>query len=401
MKVISNSCKAVSSPLLIRYTVLFLIGCCFLFCAADGQVIFKDNFNRANSGSVGNGWITTESVFLRDNALHFQLDDGEFRPRASRTFPTWEGGAFKVSFRLNWLRKDEGTWCFYMQLGNSSKMAKSLVYERDLAKGVGVNLAWGGRDLVGGEEPGSFGYFKDGNFHKFFSVNDAKRDDTVVENPVVILEIDLDAGIYALNFNGKTYPGIPLENKGPIDTIRFVTTGCSKTGFLKSSIDELLVLEEKKSVIAKTDEETVKAAVPDPLKVEKKSTHPRMQTSGELAGVDTKTFKEHLAPLLETHCVGCHGPDKQKARLRFDGVRGFQISDRHLWTKIYEQLSHGEMPPEDEPQLSSSDKAKLLAWIVKEQRALGAGSTRRLNRREFGSALRDVTGLNVDFSGFL
>ena len=29
---------------------------------------------------------------------------------------------------------------------------------------------------------------------------------------------------------------------------------------------------------------------------------------------------------------------------------------------------------------------------------LGASSTRRLNRREFGSALRDVTGLNVDFS---
>ena len=27
--------------------------------------------------------------------------------------------------------------------------------------------------------------------------------------------------------------------------------------------------------------------------------HPRMQTSGELAGEDTKTFKEHLAPLLE------------------------------------------------------------------------------------------------------
>ena len=121
--------------------VLVMVTCCCLLYAADGQVIFKDNFNRANSGSVGNGWITTESVFLRDNALHFQLDDGEFRPRASRTFPTWEGGAFKVSFRLNWLRKDEGTWCFYMQLGNSSKMAKSLVYERDLGKGVGVNLS--------------------------------------------------------------------------------------------------------------------------------------------------------------------------------------------------------------------------------------------------------------------
>ena len=376
------------------------LGMTAFYSLSHGQeeVIFKDDFNRADAKTAGNDWITSGAASLKGKALHFQLDDGEFRPRARRTFPIRGGGTFKVSFRLNWLRKDEGTWCFYMQLGNSSKMAKSLVYERDLAKGVGVNLAWGGRDLVGGEEPGSFGYFKDGKFNKLFSVNDAKRKDTVAENLMVMLEIDLHADTYALKFNGKTYPGIPLENKGPIDTIRFVTTGCSKTGFLKSSIDELVVFEGKKSVVAKPDGETDKPAPSDPLKVEKKPAEPRMQTSGELAGVDTKTFKEYLAPLMEKHCVGCHGPDKQKARLRFDGVRGFQVSDRHLWTKIHEQLSHGEMPPEDEPQLSSSDKAKVLAWIVKEQRALGAGSTRRLNRREFGSALRDVTGLTVDFA---
>ncbi|MFP6874006.1 MAG: DUF1592 domain-containing protein [Verrucomicrobiales bacterium] len=115
-------------------------------------------------------------------------------------------------------------------------------------------------------------------------------------------------------------------------------------------------------------------------------------------GVDTKTFKDLVKPMLEKHCVSCHGAEKQKARLRYDGIDGFRVSDRHLWTKIYEQLSDGEMPPEDEPQLNVSDKARLLAWIVKEQRALGAGSIRRLNRREFGSALRDVTGLSVDFA---
>jgi hypothetical protein len=102
--------------------------------------------------------------------------------------------------------------------------------------------------------------------------------------------------------------------------------------------------------------------------------------------------------VLEKYCVDCHGPEKQKARLRYDGVRGFQISDRHLWTMIHEQLSEGEMPPEKKPQLSSSEKKRVLAWIEKEQRALGAGSTRRLNRREFGSALQDLTGLTVDFA---
>ncbi len=378
--------------------VLGMVTCCSLLYAADGQVIFKDDFNRADAEVVGSGWMTSGTVALKGKALHFQLDDGEFRPRASRTFPKWEGGSFKVSFRFDWLRKDEGTWGFYMQLGNSAEMPKSLIYERDLAKGVGVNLAWGGRDLIGGEEPGSFGYFNDMKFHNLFMANDSRAKNTLVDNPVVTLEVDLDAGTYAVGFNGKTYPDIPLENKGPIDTIRFVTTGCSKTGFLKSSIDDVIVLEGKRSVIAKSTGETNEPATSDPEKVEKKPTGPRMQTSGELAGVDIKTFKDHLAPLMEKHCVGCHGPDKQKARLRFDGVRGFQVSDRHLWTKIHEQISHGEMPPEDESQLSRSDKAKVLAWIVKEQRALGAGSTRRLNRREFGGALRYVTGLNVDFA---
>ena len=56
------------------------------------------------------------------------------------------------------------------------------------------------------------------------------------------------------------------------------------------------------------------------------------------------------------------------------------------------------MPPEDEPQLSSTEKKKVLEWIEREQRALGAGSTRRLNRREFGAALQDVTGIRADFA---
>jgi hypothetical protein len=384
-----------------RTFLLPVVACITAVCSlSHGQkeVIFQDDFNRADAKAVGNGWTTNGSASLKDKALHFQLDDGEFRPRARRTFPKRNGGTFKVSFRFDWLRNNEGSWGFYVQLGNSAEMPKSLVYERDLTKGVGVNLAWGGRDPVGGEAPGSFGYFKDRKFNKLFMSNDSRAKDTLVDNPVVTLEVDLDEGTYAVGFNGKTYLGIPLENKGPIDTIRFVTTGCSKTGFLKSSIDDVIVLEGKKSVVAQSTGETDGPPTLDQGKVEKKPTGPRMQTSGELAGVDVKTFKDQVAPLMEKHCVSCHGPDKQKARLRFDGVRGFQVSDRHLWTMIHEQLSHGEMPPEDEPQPSSSDKAKALAWIVKEQRALGAGSTRRLNRREFGAALREVTGLTVDFS---
>ena len=234
------------------------------FSHGQKNVIFQDDFNRADAAVVENDWITNGPAALKGKALHFQLDDGEFRPRARRTFAKREGGSFKVSFRFDWLRKNEGSWGFFMQLGNGAEMPKSLIYERDLTKGVGVNLAWGGRDLVGGEAPGSFGYFKDMRFHKLFLANDSRAKDTVVSDPVVTLEIDLDVGTYTVGFNGKTYPNLPLENKGPIDTIRFVATGCSKTGFLKSSIDDVVVVEGRQPVLAKATGEADEPAASDP-----------------------------------------------------------------------------------------------------------------------------------------
>ncbi len=120
--------------------------------------------------------------------------------------------------------------------------------------------------------------------------------------------------------------------------------------------------------------------------------------SADETGIDTKTFKSRVKPILLKYCVDCHGPEDQQARLRYDEIDRFQASDRHLWTKIHEQVSSQVMPPKDAPQMSASEKETMLAWIRKSQRALGAGSTRRLNRRELGSALQDVTGLTVDFS---
>ena len=132
------------------FAFIFLFAVSSFSAAKDGDILFKDDFNRADAGTVGNDWITSGPALLKGKALHFQLDEGEFRPRARRTFPKRAGGTFKVSFRFDWLRENEGSWGFFMQLGNGAKMPKSLIYERDLTKGVGVNLAWGGRELVGG-----------------------------------------------------------------------------------------------------------------------------------------------------------------------------------------------------------------------------------------------------------
>ena len=60
------------------------------------------------------------------------------------------------------------------------------------------------------------------------------------------------------------------------------------------------------------------------------------------------SFVRHVQPFLKQHCLKCHGTEKQKGRIRLDQLKEFNPSDGHLWTLVYEMLSAGEMPPEDE-----------------------------------------------------
>lgn len=109
-------------------------------------------------------------------------------------------------------------------------------------------------------------------------------------------------------------------------------------------------------------------------------------------------FAQRVKPFLKKHCIACHGPQRQKAGIRYDRLEAFQVSDRHLWTLVHQKLSGGEMPPESRPQPTADEKGQILSWIVKEQRATRAGGARRLNRRELSEALQDVTGRRIDFS---
>ena len=116
------------------------------------------------------------------------------------------------------------------------------------------------------------------------------------------------------------------------------------------------------------------------------------------AVVGAKEKPSNVATFLKQYCHECHGPETQDAGLRLDQLDAFRATDLHLWTNVFEKLSSGEMPPKDELQPSSAEKKKVLAWIETEQTQVATSSLRRLNRRELGAALRDVTGLSVDFA---
>jgi hypothetical protein len=104
-----------------------------------------------------------------------------------------------------------------------------------------------------------------------------------------------------------------------------------------------------------------------------------------------------LQTFLHKHCVDCHGAEEPQSQIRLDNLTEVKSSDRHLWTLIHEQIATYAMPPKDQPRPAVADKQLVLQAIASAQRKLEPISTRRLNRREIAAALRDVTGLAVDF----
>ena len=130
----------------------------------------------------------------------------------------------------------------------------------------------------------------------------------------------------------------------------------------------------------------------------------------DAANPDSATvFKQDVLPILKSHCVRCHGPDKQESRIRLDNLSTDLVQDRaaaEYWNEVLHVLNAGEMPPDDEPQLSASQNKVLTNWISTAIReAIEAGRStdgravlRRLNRTEYQNTMFDLLGLEMDYA---
>lgn len=78
-----------------------------------------------------------------------------------------------------------------------------------------------------------------------------------------------------------------------------------------------------------------------------------------LAGVP-----DEIASKLNTYCIECHGPDKQKGKVRFDQLDTLKPESRvDLLTRANESVHFEEMPPSTRTQPTSAERDKLLAWF--------------------------------------
>src|SRR5262245_17541212 len=105
------------------------------------ETLLNDAFDRANSATVGNGWVETEATGAAAGISNGQLvftdtSDVVRRPMVVHALPQTTSGLVVWEFQLNWSRTgNESAYAVHMQLGDGTRMSADSV-----DAGVAVNL---------------------------------------------------------------------------------------------------------------------------------------------------------------------------------------------------------------------------------------------------------------------
>ena len=119
---------------------------------------------------------------------------------------------------------------------------------------------------------------------------------------------------------------------------------------------------------------------------------------------DPGALHSDIRPLVTKYCTTCHGPSRPKGGLDLSSFPDATARKPRRGTleRIREYVEGGIMPPEDSPQPSRDEVARLSGWIkaAMEQddrgRSMDPGrvTIRRLNRAEYNNTIRDLVGID-------
>lgn len=124
-----------------------------------------------------------------------------------------------------------------------------------------------------------------------------------------------------------------------------------------------------------------------------------------LAHTIESTLEQSVYQLIDTYCIGCHGEDRSRAGVRFDGLKDIgSIMERIEDLKLArEMLSIHQMPPDNKAQPTEHERLIMIQWL---DQALeytpptgeidpGWYTIHRLNKSEYRNTLRDLLGINT------
>ncbi len=114
-------------------------------------------------------------------------------------------------------------------------------------------------------------------------------------------------------------------------------------------------------------------------------------------------FSTRVQPILETYCYECHGGEEIEGKVNLTEYSSWKALEKspQLIEKLIEALDRNQMPPENEKQPSETQRQSLLIQLNKSlNRTLASNPKlipfrmRRMNRFEYGNAVRDLLDLD-------
>ena len=120
---------------------------------------------------------------------------------------------------------------------------------------------------------------------------------------------------------------------------------------------------------------------------------------------ENKKLPKSLEPLLESHCFDCHDDLTTEGDLNLYDL-SFDLSSAHgfnTWSRVFDRIKEGEMPPKKKKRPSKSERAPFLkelnARLVAADRAdiakKGRVRGRRLTRVEYEHTVQDLLGIQL------
>ena len=109
---------------------------------------------------------------------------------------------------------------------------------------------------------------------------------------------------------------------------------------------------------------------------------------------------------LQQYCVVCHNETLRTADFSLEGVTASELSKHtSALEKVLRRLASGEMPPTGMPRPSDSARFELVSWLearldehASDNPNPGSPAIHRLNRAEYSNAIRDLLGIDLDYS---
>ena len=112
---------------------------------------------------------------------------------------------------------------------------------------------------------------------------------------------------------------------------------------------------------------------------------------------------------LDRYCVTCHSDRLKTAGLTLESIDTANIAGApDVWEKVVRKVRVGMMPPQGSPAPDAASRAALVSWLTGELDAHAAAHpdpgrplVHRLNRAEYGNAIRDLLDLEIDPASLL